>query len=256
MKGGSVDPEQVQQKNTEKDYIESTLLGIQELKNNLVTQIAHNFRTPLSSVIGFAEILVDDRPLTDEQRVEYARFIQYEGIRLSKLIDDLIELSSLERESNSPPMHWCVLQDVVAEAVGKVTGFARGRYVTVRIDAPIEPLRALLNGGKVAHAVYQLLHNAVRVSKSQSEVCVAIRAGDGFVEIAVHDDGPGIEDTEIPALVERFGKSYKPELDPFGTGVGLAIVRHIVDLHRASVRVESKPEEGSTITIQFRSLQQ
>jgi signal transduction histidine kinase len=117
-----MESEQRQPKNIETDYIESTLLGIQELKNNLVTQIAHNFRTPLSSVIGFAEMLVDDRPLTEEQRVEYARFIQYEGIRLSKLIDDLIELSTLERECASPPMHTCVLQQVVSEAVGRVAG--------------------------------------------------------------------------------------------------------------------------------------
>ncbi len=248
--------EEVQQKKIEKDYIESTLLGIQELKNNLVTQIAHNFRTPLASVIGFAEILVDDRPLTEEQRVEYARFIQYEGIRLSKLIDDLIELSSLERESIPFPVRLCILQDVVAEAVGRVSGFARGRYVTVRIDAPIEPVRALLHCGKIAQAVYQLLHNAIRVSRSQGEVRVEIRPGDGIVEIAVHDDGPGVEDTEIPALVERFGKSYKPEMDPFGSGVGLAIVRHIVDLHRGTIRVESVPGTGSTFTIQFRSHQQ
>ncbi|HTP12312.1 MAG TPA: HAMP domain-containing sensor histidine kinase [Bacteroidota bacterium] len=251
-----MEPEQVQRKNSERDHIESTLLGIQELKNNLVTQIAHNFRTPLASVIGFAEILVDEQPLTDEQRVEYARFIQYEGIRLSKLIDDLIELSSLERESIPLSVRLCVLQDVVAEAVGKVAGFARGRYVTVRIDAPVEPVRALLHCGKIAQAVYQLLHNAIRVSKSQCEVRVEIREADGVVEIAVHDDGPGVDDAEIPALVERFGKSYKPELDPFGTGVGLAIVRHIVDLHRGRIRVESKPGEGSTFTIQFRSHQQ
>jgi two-component system phosphate regulon sensor histidine kinase PhoR len=251
-----MEPEQVQQKNIEKDYIESTLLGIQELKNNLVTQIAHNFRTPLSSVIGFAEMLVDDRPLTDEQRVEYARFIQYEGIRLSKLIDDLIELSSLERECTSAPMRTCVLQEIISEAIKRVSGFARGRFVTVSTDMPTEPIHVCLHGDKVVQAVYQLVHNAVRLSKSHDEVLVGARITDGTVEVLVRDSGPGIQEKEIPTLVERFGKGYKPELDPYGTGVGLAIVKHIVDLHRGALKVESKPGEGSTFTLQLRCNQQ
>ncbi len=246
-----MDPEQVRSKDIEADYIESTLLGIQELKNNLVTQIAHSFRTPLSSVLGFAQMLLDDQPLTDQQRVEYARFIQYEGIRLSKLIDDLIELSSLQRESASLTIDRHPVQTVLSEAVERVSGFARGRFVGIRTEFPRELLFARLDRERIVQAVYQLLHNAVRMSYSYADVLLSVQVIDGGLEIAVRDCGPGIQEKEIPDLFDRFGRDYRPEQDPYATGVGLAIVKHITDLHKGTVRVESKSGEGSTFTLRI-----
>jgi len=246
-----MDSEQVRSKDIEANYIETTLLGIQELKNNLVTQIAHSFRTPLSSVIGFAQMLVDDQPLTDEQRVEYARFIQYEGIRLSKLIDDLIELSSLQREGACLQLSRIPIQTVLAEAVQRVAGFARGRSVDIRTDFPVEPTYAKVDRQRIVQAVYQLLHNAVRLSGSHVEVLLSARALEGDLEISVGDWGPGIQEKEIPDLFDRFSKNFRPEQDPYATGVGLAIVKHIADLHKGTIRVESRSGEGSIFTLRI-----
>ncbi len=246
-----MDIERVQPKDAEIDYIESTLLGIQELKHNLVTQIAHNFRTPLSSVIGFAEMLLEDRPLTDEQRIEYARFIQYEGIRLSKLIDDLIELSALERGSACLRMNDCVVQNIINEAITRIAEFARVRYVTVKTEFPREPISAHCDGEKINQAMYQLLHNAVRLTKPHGEVLVKADVSDGLAKIDVQDGGPGILENEIPTLFERFGRKYSAEQDPHGSGVGLAIVKHIIDLHGGRIGVESSSGKGSTFTVQM-----
>jgi signal transduction histidine kinase len=242
-------------KDIESAYIESTLLEIQELKRNLVTQIAHNFRTPLTSVIGFAEMLLDDRPLTDEQRVEYARFIQYEGIRLSKLIDDVLELSALESGEAHLNVRDCVLQEVVSTAIGRVSDFALGRFVTVRRSYTSLPIVVRLDREKITQAIYQLLHNAIRFTQPNDEVAVTLKVDDDSVEISIQDGGPGIPDDDIPTLFERVNKVFKPEQNPRGTGVGLAIVKNILDLHKGDIRVQSKQGKGSLFTLRIPGIQ-
>ena len=84
-------------KNIESPYDESTLFGVQRLKSRIIKQISHEFRTPLTSIVGFAEILEEVAEIDEIQRAEYASYIRSEGLRLTKLIDDLIGLDSLER---------------------------------------------------------------------------------------------------------------------------------------------------------------
>lgn len=242
-------------KESENAYIDSALVGIQELKNNLVSQIAHNFRTPLTSVLGFAEMLLDDRPLTDDQRVEYARFIQYEGIRLSKLIDDVLELSSLERGDAQLNLRNHVLQDVVADAIACVSEFARGRMVTVKKDFSETPVNVRIDREKIAQAVYQLLHNAVRFTKSDNEVLVTVKGLDQWAEIGVKDCGPGIAEEEIPVLFESLSRMCSSDPGSLGTGVGLAIVKHITDMHNGRIHVESTKNEGSLFVLSVPGIQ-
>ena len=251
-----MDGERAEARNIEAAYIESTLLGIQELKNNLVTQIAHNFRTPLTSVIGFAEMLLDDRPLTDEQRIEYARFIQYEGIRLSKLIDDVLALSSLERGDTECRIRRHALQEIVTEAIANVSEFARGRFVEIRKSFASFPIMVPVDREKIVQAAYQLLHNAVRFTGSKDEVMVSVNVVGGEAAIEIHDGGPGIPEEEIGALLEAGGRMYRPEHDPRGTGIGLAIVKNIMDLHHGRVEVHSKVGRGSRFTLWIPGVQE
>ncbi len=244
-----------EEKDSESDHIDSTLLNIQELKNNLVSQIAHNFRTPLTSVLGFAEMLLDDRPLTDEQRVEYARFIQYEGIRLSKLIDDVLELSSLERGDTQLIMRDHVLQDVACDAMSCVSEFAKGRVVQIQKNFSLLPVVVRIDREKMVQAIYQLLHNAVRFTRAERPVILGLRAVDEWAEISVKDFGPGINEEDIPALFESISRLLKPEPGGASTGVGLAIVKHIVDLHNGKIRVQSNQGEGSLFVLSIPGVQ-
>jgi two-component system phosphate regulon sensor histidine kinase PhoR len=249
--GKTMEAEKTELKSLETDYIETALHGIQELKNNLATQIAHNFRTPLTSVLGFAEILLDDRPLTNEQRVEYARFIQYEGIRLSKLIDDLLELSALEQGKSQLQLDETTLQDMTCEAIRRISEFATARSVSIKADFADTPCCVRCDREKITQAIYQLLHNAVRFTGSSNEVSVSIEVVRKFAQITVRDAGPGIQVEDIPGIFERFGRSYRPEHAFTGAGVGLAIVKHIIDLHRGEIDVQSTLGKGSAFTLRI-----
>lgn len=236
-------------KDLESAYIESTLLSIQELRNNLITQIAHNFRTPLTSVIGFAEMLVDDRPLTDEQRVEYARFIQYEGIRLTKLIDDVLALSSLQRGETKLVLVDCSVQEVVEESIRSVADFARNRFVTVTASFPVSRHTIPADRSRIIQAVYQLLHNAVRFTRPHEEVSVRIVGAGTNVGIQIQDRGPGIGENELAVLLPGADAKAHTDITTRGTCVGLAIVRHIMDLHKGTIDVQTRAGEGSTFTL-------
>jgi signal transduction histidine kinase len=242
-------------RDSEGAYIDSTLLDIQELKNNLVSQIAHNFRTPLTSVLGFAEMLMDDRPLTDEQRVEYARFIQYEGIRLSKLIDDVLELSSLERGDAQLNLRNHAMEDVVSEAVTSVSEFARGRAVNIQKEFCASPIIARVDREKIVQATYQLLHNAVRFTKLDSPVVLGLRAEGQWTVISVKDSGPGISEDQIPTLFESMSRMWKSAPRGISMGVGLAIVKYIMDLHDGKIQVQSKVGEGSLFELLLPAVQ-
>lgn len=246
----------VESKTLENAYIESTLLGIQELKNNLVTQIAHNFRTPLTSVIGFAEMLIDDQPLTDEQRIEYARFIQYEGIRLSKLIDDVLALSCLERGDYQLKMQNHDLREVVAEAILNVSEFAQRRFVTIKKCFTSLPVIVRADQKKIVQATYQLLHNAIRFTGPENEVSVTVKGVGTSAIIGVQDTGPGIPEEEIAMLLHPNDAAHRAEQDSRCTGIGLAIVRHIMDLHKGRIEVRSKVGEGSLFTLKIPGFQE
>ena len=124
-------------------YDESAMFGLQRIKSKIVEQISHEFRTPLTSIIGFAEILKDEIPVNEQQRIEYASYIQREGLRLTKLIDDLIELDALEEGQSGLHLREWDIQQTIKYAVSLISEIAYGKFITISFDLPEEPL--LLN---------------------------------------------------------------------------------------------------------------
>jgi len=129
----------------ENSYIESALLRIQRLKSRVVTQISHEFRTPLTSIIGLAEMLQDTSRMNDNERVEYAQYIQKEGLRLAKLVDDLLQLDALEHGRIQFHLHESVLQEIVCNAIARVTDFAISKSITISKKFPVKPLKVKLD---------------------------------------------------------------------------------------------------------------
>jgi signal transduction histidine kinase len=235
----------------EKKYDESALFGIQRLKSRLVTQISHEFRTPLTSIIGFAEMLEESLKIDDNRRVEYARHIRNEGLRLSKLIDDYLELESLELGIGDLKLELSEINVAVYQAVSLLEKTFRSKSVNISIVLPQEPIIAEYDIDKITEALFQLLHNAIHFTKPGGSIVLEARATDMHVALIVQDNGPGISAKEIPSLFKKFGKLYYPGEDTHSTGVGLAIVKYIVDQHRGEIDVESQIGEGSTFTIRI-----
>jgi signal transduction histidine kinase len=232
-------------------YIESALFGIQRLKSRIVTQISHEFRTPLTSIIGFAELLGEDTEIDNEQRLEFARYIRTEGLRLAKLVDDLIQLDSLEHGHAHLQLKESEIQATVHTAAALIEESALSKSINIAKELPDEPFLAKYDHEKITQALYQLLHNAVQFTKPGGLVLLKVKTTNKHVEISVQDNGPGIPVKNIPTLFKRFEKFYRPGEETHGTGVGLALVKHIVDQHNGTITVHSHLGEGSIFTIRI-----
>jgi signal transduction histidine kinase len=230
---------------------ESAHFEIQRLKSRIVNQITHEFRTPLTSIIGFAEMLGEDNQVDEHQRVEYASYIRNEGLRLTKLVDDLIRLDSLEQGHADLQFTESEIQETVRYAIKLVAEPALNKFIRISIEMPNEPVILKFDRERIVHALYQLLHNAVRFTKHGGLMSIQVKAADRHVVISIHDSGPGILARDIPYLFRRFGKLYRPGGEKYGSGLGLAIVKHIVDQHNGDISVQSQVGEGSTFTIRI-----
>jgi signal transduction histidine kinase len=238
-------------KNIECTYDESALFGIQRLKSRIVNQISHEFRTPLTSIIGFAEVLKDEVQIDERQRIEYASYIQSEGLRLTKLIDDLIDLDSLEQGHVDLQVKDSEIQQTVRYAVTLVAEIAYNKFITISLDLPDKPVIIKFDREKIAKVFYQLLHNAVRFNKPGGLVNIKVEATDKHVVTSIHDSGPGIPASDIPSIFNRFGNLYRQGEETYCSGVGLAIVKHIVDQHNGDITVQSRVGEGSIFIVRI-----
>jgi two-component system sensor histidine kinase SenX3 len=178
-----------------------------------------------------------------------AQRIHTEAFRISRVIDDLLDLSRIENEE-SPPREPVLVNLVMAEAGERVREAANQRQIEVSLEEPNPQLVVLGDRRQLTSAVYNLLENAVKFSPQGSKVrCIGRADGDDALVI-VEDHGVGIPSRDLERIFERFyrvdaGRSRSTG----GTGLGLAIVRHVAANHRGSIQVEAREGEGSTFTL-------
>ncbi len=222
---------------------------LEEVRRDFVANVSHELKTPMGAVGLLAETLLGETEPEVAKRL--AQRIHLEAFRISRVIDDLIDLSRIENES-SPPREPVPLNLVMAEASERVRAAADQQSVELVVDEPSADLTVLGDRRQLTSAIYNLLENAVKFSYEGSKVRLAGgQEGDDAV-VRVSDSGIGIPARDLERIFERF---YR--VDPGrgrstgGTGLGLAIVRHVAANHHGSVQVESREGEGSTFTLRL-----
>jgi PAS domain S-box-containing protein len=222
------------------------------LKSEFLANMSHELRTPLNAVIGFAEILrVDEHKLPPDKRVEYLGHIANSGRHLLRLINDVLDLSKVESGKFDLVPEPLQLDALVRE-VGAVlqTEAARRRVkMTVDIDAAVNEL--VLDPARLKQMLYNLLSNAIKFSHDGGAVALRARPdGAQRVRIEVEDHGIGIAAADLPKLFHQFQQVHSGPAKPHqGTGLGLALTRHLAELHGGRVGVHSTPGQGSVFHI-------
>lgn len=230
------------------------LRRLEALRTEFVANVSHELRTPITSIRGYAETLVDGFDLgADADR--FVKTIARSAARLGAIIDDLLLLSSLEDPNSRaqlPPVP-VRIAGIVAEAIEQVTPAAREKRIAMEVA--VDPrLWVAGNAGLLAHAVANLVSNAVKYGPADSRVRVEARPDGGIAEISVADRGPGIPEVHQARLFERFFRVDRARSrDSGGTGLGLAIVKHVAQVHGGTVSVESRTdsEHGTTFRIRL-----
>jgi two-component system sensor histidine kinase SenX3 len=220
---------------------------LEEVRRDFVANVSHELKTPMGALGLLAETLLSETEPAVATRL--AERIHSEAFRVSRIIDDLLDLSRIESEE-SPPREPVLVNLVLAEATERVRATAEHRRVKIILDEPSPPVAVLGDRRQLTSAIYNLLENAVKFSYEDSEVDLSGRVAADEVVIEVRDRGAGIPARDLDRIFERFYRvDHGRSRATGGTGLGLAIVRHVASNHHGSVRVESREGEGSTFTL-------
>jgi len=225
-------------------------LELARLKADFISNVSHELRTPLTSIRMFGELLRSGRVRSTEKQNEYLEIIGRETERLGRMVDDILDFA---RHESSRKSYRLALHDLAEVATGVLEDMrsaleGEGFKVEVDVRGPLPPVR--IDEDEIAAAVRNLLSNARKYSPERKEVRLAVRAASGRVLCEVSDRGAGIEPRDLPRVFEKFyrgGDSLTRSVP--GSGLGLALVKRIVEDQGGLVEAESVKGEGSTFRI-------
>ncbi len=230
----------------------SHALRVDAMRRDFIVNVSHELKTPVGALLLLAEaVRSSDGDTTAQQR--FIDRIRTEAERLSRLVNDLSDLSRLQSADNPERGNAIPAARIVAEAMDTVKLHAQQRNIDL-IAGSLKGLRVEGDEAQLVTAVRNLLTNAIAYSPEHTKVSVSGRNADGLVEISVTDQGIGIAEQDLERIFERF---YR--VDPArsretgGTGLGLAIVKHICAAHGGECVVWSQRGEGSTFTLRLPS---
>lgn len=223
---------------------------LENMRRDFVANVSHELKTPVTSIRGFVETLLDGAIDTPEDGRRFLGIIARQADRLNAIIEDLLSLSRIEKEAEEEKISLIMhpLDDVIE---GAVTGCQpQAQAKSIIIVAEKTNLEARVNPRLLEQAVINLLTNAITYSDSGATVTVSVEANENDILMAVTDTGCGISAIHHERLFERFYRVDKGRSrEAGGTGLGLAIVKHIALAHGGTVNVRSQPGEGSCFTI-------
>lgn len=229
---------------------EATSEGLREalrLKANLLGFAAHDLRSPLAAIVGFADLIDEEAP--NAALREYAGHIQSSANRLRRLVDDLLVTAELDSGDASVTTEPTDLGLHVAEAARPFAALADVKGQRLSVYAPAGFI-VRLDAHRFREVVDNLLSNAVKYTPPGGSISVEVEGTETYARVSVQDSGPGFSPADRAGLFRPFQRlSARPTGGEPSTGLGLAIVKQVVDLHEGDVRVESPPAGGARLTV-------
>ena len=227
---------------------------IEREKQEFLATAAHELRTPMTGVLGYAELLEQRNYSADRSR-EIGGIIATQSRDMTRLLDDLLELSALEQRSEMVVRPaFCDLGTCIEAALARLNAASLNRQVKVSVEPGLPQL--WLDSGRIVQLVVNVLNNACKYSPDGSEVVLEALhdplPGATRVGVRISDQGCGMTAQEVSHLFDRFWRSERAS-PVKGTGLGMAIVKLIVDKHEGAIDVDSRPGTGTRITIWFKT---
>lgn len=226
------------------------------VKDEFLAVLSHELRTPLNAILGWANLLRSGK--LDSPNVERAlEIVERNATAQSKLIEGVLDVSRIVSGKLQLDIRPLQLSTVVESAVDSVRPMADAKNMTLRVNNGVDP-EPLVNGdaGRLQQVVWNLLSNAVKFSPAGGEIEVSLRPVNSSVEVVVKDQGQGIAGEFLPHVFDRFRQADSTTTRKHGgLGLGLAIVRHLVELHGGTVTAESDgPGKGATFRVRLQAI--
>lgn len=229
------------------------LQHLEQVRRDFVANVSHELRTPLTAIKGYAETLLENGAVKKNKAREFLETIVRHSDRMSKLVDDLLNLSKLESVDTEIEFRRLALDELIRKVVDSFKKINEKADLELTVDIP-ETLPAVKGiESEIENVLENLIDNAIKYGASGKKIIVAARDIGTEVQVDVSDKGIGIPIDDQPRIFERFYRVDKGRSRALGgTGLGLSIVKHIVHRHGGKLRVESKVGEGSTFSFTLR----
>jgi signal transduction histidine kinase len=249
--------------NTFNQMAETIVTNIEELKRtdtlrrNLVANVSHDFRSPLASIRGYLEtIIMKDSQLNPQERKQYLEIILNNTNMLSKLIEELFELSKLDAKQIQINPETFNLAELIQDVVMKFNPQATDSHINLQSTLPAKSPSVSADIALIERAISNLVENALRFTPANGSVKVNITFLDKKIRVTVVDSGKGISDKDLPYIFDRFYRVEKSRSrQGGGTGIGLAITKKILELHGSKILVESELDVGTKFFFELDTIQ-
>lgn len=227
----------------------SELVRLEQIRKDFVANVSHELRTPITSIKGFSETLLDGAFKDEQMLLSFLTIIHDESNRIEVLVNDLLELSKIERHGFMLDIVPTKLQDILVRVVDLTSAQLESKHM--QFNVKIEQDAVILGDvNRLMQIFTNLINNAIAYSKEETTVTLKINADSEFGIFEITDEGIGIEKSEVARIFERFYRVDRARSrNSGGTGLGLSIVKHLIEAHQGKIQVTSEVGKGTTMKV-------
>lgn len=223
-------------------------------KSQFLATMSHEFRTPLNAILGFSQLLGNEifGPLGDKRYKGYADNIRDSGELMLALVNDVLDISTIEAGKRLLIMEPVNLRVVIEDCVGTFATMAEDKAITVEVNIAQDIPTLIADRRAVVQIALNLLSNAIKFTNPNGRVSVSVTQTGDTLSLMVEDTGVGISESALATVTEPFTRSHSnPHLSQTGTGLGLSIVKSLTEAHGGTLIIDSTPGEGTLVTALF-----
>ncbi len=229
----------------------SLLEELNKMKAEFISNISHEFRTPLASIVGFSESISTDPTMTPEHKKEFNEIILAEGKKLAKLINDVLDLTRLETGEIALDKTRFNCIALLEKATGKLKEELKKKEIVLTQEYSEEEVFIFGDKEKLQKVFLAILQNAVKFTGKGGRISVLTHTLYKEFEVIITDTGIGISKKDLPYIFQKYQNDSKSFEGDSKRGLGLVFVKHIVDLHKGSITIQSEVNEGTTVIVKL-----
>lgn len=227
----------------------SELVRLEQIRKDFVANVSHELRTPITSIKGFSETLLDGAFKDEQMLLSFLTIIHDESNRIEVLVNDLLELSKIERHGFTLDIVPTKLQDILVRVVDLTSAQLESKHMQFNVKIEQDAI-VLGDVNRLMQIFTNLINNAITYSKENTTVTLKINADSQYGIFEISDEGIGIEKSEVARIFERFYRVDRARSrNSGGTGLGLSIVKHLIEAHQGKIQVTSEVGKGTTMKV-------
>jgi len=228
------------------NYMADELASLEDMRRAFLANVSHDMRSPIASIKGFVSAMLDGT-IAPEREKHYLKMVKDSAERMLKLVEDLLDIARIDSGQFTIERVRFNLTERIRQTAARMEPLFKQYQIGIHMEDLGEDAYVRADPDRIDQVMTNLLQNAVYHSPPGSEVRVSVTRTSGAVTVSVADSGSGMTEEELSRMWDRFYKGDKARSKKTGTGIGLSIVKHILDLHGSEVQAESSPGKGTTV---------